>query len=101
VKAFAVGLFDLIYGDTRFEDRFARFTEVLDTLPQPKTPLRWTVQTIFPFVALPEKHMFLKPEVTKEAAERRAFSLNYRPQPNWLTYTCLLKLGEILTADLA
>ena len=59
------------------------------------------VQTIFPFIALPNEHLFLKPLVTQKAAERRAFSLNYKPEPNWLTYSCLMKFGELLIADLA
>lgn len=100
-ESFAVGLYDLIYDDEPFELRFTRFAGVLGRLPQPKTPLRWTVQTIFPFLALPKEHLFLKPGVTQEAAERRAFSLNYRPQPNWLTYSCLLRFGEVLMGDLA
>jgi hypothetical protein len=62
---------------------------------------RWTAQTISPFIALPKEHLFLKPKVTKQAAERRGFSLNYKSEPTWLTYSCLLKLGEILMADLA
>jgi hypothetical protein len=98
---FSEGLYDLIYGEDNFEHRFGKFAETLDRLPQPKTPLRWTVQTIFPFLAMPKEHMFLKPGVTQEAAERRQFSLNYLPQPNWLTYSCLLKFAEALMKDLA
>ena len=101
-KSFAIGLFDLIYGDDLFEPRFCRFTGVLTALPQRKTGTdKWTTQTIFPFLALPQEHLFLKPGVTQEAARRRAFSLNYQPHPNWLTYSCLLQFGQLLKQDLA
>jgi len=39
--------------------------------------------------------MFLKPEVTRNAAASLAFELNYRPEPNWLTYKSLLRMAEI------
>lgn len=102
VKSFATGLYDLIYGADDFQHRFGRFSEVLGSLPQPKSKTHtWPNQTIFPFLALPSEHLFLKPAVTNEAAERRAFSLNYDSKPNWLTYSCLLRFGQILRDDLA
>jgi hypothetical protein len=52
-------------------------------------------------LGLGKVHLFLKPSVTQEAAERRAFLLNYQPHPLWLTYSCRLKLGETLMKDLA
>jgi hypothetical protein len=67
-EAFATGLYDLIYGSETFEMQFERFRVVLNGLPQPKARLRWTAQTIFPFLALPEEHIFLKPKVTLAAA---------------------------------
>jgi len=101
-KSFANGLHGLIYGDDSYRARFERFVEVLDGLPQPKSQVvKWPVVTIFPFLALPKEHLFLKPKVTQEAARRRAFSLNYNPRPNWLTYSCLLKFGQTLMEDLA
>jgi hypothetical protein len=99
---FAGALHALIYGSAPFKDRFTRFADVLDRLPQRQTAtLKWPIQTIFPFLALPQEHLFLKPTVTQKAAERRAFSLNYKPQPNWLTYSCLLQFGQLLMQDLA
>lgn len=46
----------------------------------------WPVLTLLPFLAKPVTHMFLKPEVTKAAAERLAFNLDYDPKLNWRTY---------------
>jgi ABC-type polysaccharide/polyol phosphate transport system ATPase subunit len=45
--------------------------------------------------------MFLKPGVTLEAAKRLAFQINYRSEPNWLTYRKLLMLADILFEKLA
>jgi hypothetical protein len=62
--------------------------------------IRWTIATIVAFLARPDRYKFLKPEVTKEAAERRGFALNYKPLPNWLTYSCLHELASILMTEL-
>lgn len=54
----------------------------------------WPVATVLPFLAQPDRHMFLKPGVCGEAAERLGFNLNYRAQPNWLTYASLLRMAD-------
>ena len=52
----------------------------------------WPLMTIFPFIAFPESQIFIKPEVTKKAAEVFGVEINYRPIPNWLTYLCIQEL---------
>jgi len=100
-KAFAVSEYEFLYGSGPDEIRFTRLVEALESLPQPKTTTtKWTVATIVPFLARPDRYLFLKPEVTKQAAKRRGFALNYKPYPNWLTYSCLLRFGSILMTDL-
>jgi hypothetical protein len=100
-KEFAVSEYEFLYGKGPDELRFTRLVDALQKMRQPKTPTaRWTVATIVPFLARPDRYIFLKPEVTKEAAERRGFALNYKPFPNWLTYSCLLQLGNILMTEL-
>lgn len=101
-KLFAYGLYDLVYGEDDFQERFKEFARDLESLPANQTsPVSWTIATIFPFLADPAKHMFLKPQVTKSAAKRRRFSLNYKPQLNWTTYSCLLRLAEVLREEVA
>jgi hypothetical protein len=98
----AVGLFDLVYGDDDFQVRFEEFATDLRSWPTRQTsPFKWTIATIFPFLALPKQHIFLKPEVTNAAAKRRHFSLNYKPEVNWLTYSCLLRLAAVLAEEVA
>ena len=73
----------------------------VENLPQPKGRVAtWPVATLMPFLAQPDKHMFLKPEVTQEAENRLGFHLSYKPQPNWLTYKKLLELADLLMVDL-
>ncbi|MCK4594459.1 hypothetical protein KAU45_08145, partial [bacterium] len=44
---------------------------------------------------------FLKPPVSKNAAEACAYELNYRPQPNWNTYRAYLDFGHYLMGELS
>ena len=44
--------------------------------------------------------MFLKPEVTKTAAERLGFDLLYTSTPNWGTYSRLLDMSRLLMQSL-
>jgi hypothetical protein len=48
--------------------------------------------------------MFVKPTIAQKAAERLAFNLHYEAQPNWATYSAVLRMSSIymdLLADLA
>src|SRR5262249_7985616 len=93
--------YEFLYAKGPDEVRFTRLIETLQNMRQPKTPTaRWTIATTVPFLARPDRYIFLKPEVTKEAAERRGFALNYKAFPNWLTYPCLLELASILMTEL-
>jgi len=101
-RRFALALFELLHGSISYETRFPKFTEALSALPQKQAPvLKWPVQTILPFLFDPTQHMFLKPQVTRQAARRCAFDLNYDPHPNWTTYSQLLELCRILFRELA
>ena len=45
--------------------------------------------------------MFLKPSVTRAAAEICAFELNYQTELNWMTYRCLLDFAKYLYETLS
>jgi hypothetical protein len=49
---------------------------------KPHDSAKWTVVTYLPFLWLPETHMFLKPEVTKDFAARvgHRFASDYEPR---------------------
>jgi hypothetical protein len=44
--------------------------------------------------------MFLKPTVTKLMAESLNISLNYKSEPNWLTYSKLQELADRVELEL-
>jgi len=56
--------------------------------------------TVFGFIAQPEKHIFLKPNVTKISARKYGFDFQYQSKPNWETYTSLLEFAGRVRCDL-
>lgn len=95
-KWFSETLFNLLYLEGDIEQRFMAFADCLLAIGAAK----WTIATYFQFLRYPEEHMFLKPAVTKKAADLSAFELNYRPELNWLTYHTLLKFAKYLHTEL-
>ncbi len=100
-KAFAIGLYNYIYGKESLKERFDAFIEVVAALPRKQTRvLTWPLLTVFGFIANPEEFIFLKPKVTRTAAEKYAFDFHYQSKPNWETYESLLGFAEQIRADL-
>jgi hypothetical protein len=100
-RAMAVALDDLLHGRDPMRGRFERWCERIASLPRRQTRvLTWPVVTVFPFLAQPECHIFLKPNVTRVAAAQYGFDLGYQSKPNWKTYSNLLDLAAIVKADL-
>jgi hypothetical protein len=101
-KLFAEGLQDYIYGKGPQKDRFLRFGQVLDGLPRRQTRVHtWPLHTVFGFIGMPEREIFLKPNVTRRAAEEYGFDFSYASRPNWETYASLLEFAQLLSRDLA
>jgi hypothetical protein len=49
------------------EERFDTWCVELGKLPRKQTrALTWPAATVFPFIAMPEKQVFLKPNVTRK-----------------------------------
>lgn len=95
-RRLAESLHSLLYGGGGMEERFEGFADCLMKIGAAK----WTVATYFSFLFYPDEHMFLKPSVTQDAAEMCAFELNYRPEPNWLTYRSLVDFSRFLKKSL-
>jgi hypothetical protein len=75
---------------------FVAYLDVLCTLPTEEHHLAsWPVATLFLYLNCPERFMFLKPQVTKNAADSLGFDLKYNPTPNWETYDALQRMGSI------
>jgi hypothetical protein len=101
-EIFANGLFDWLYGAGTEQARFERWRDVVDELPRRQTRVAtWPVVTIFGFIARPRTHLFLKPNVTRTAADRYGFDFPYRSRPGWETYRALLDFAKTIRTDLA
>ncbi len=100
-RTFSEGLYDFLYGNGTLENKFGRWCEAVEVLPRKQTRvLTWPVVTIFGFIAQPETHFFLKPNVTRTAAREYGFDFFYHSRPAWETYSSLLKFADIVRYDL-
>jgi len=78
---------------------FVSYKEAIESLPAKPGRARvatWPILSVFPFIAAPDRFMFLKPEVTKQAADRLLFDLRYNSSLNWMTYSQLLQMSQLL-----
>jgi hypothetical protein len=99
-ETFAKGLFEYIYGKNSLQVRFENFVEIVNSLPRKQTRvLTWPLVTVFGFIGNPTEHIFLKPRVTKIAAEKYKFDFQYQSRPNWYTYNNLLEFAEQIRQD--
>ncbi len=95
-ERFARSLLALLHGERAIEGRFKAFVGVLEDIGAAK----WTTATYFLYFGQPQSHMFVKPTITQHAAEVCGFEINYRPQPNWQTYSSVLQLCTYLQNEL-
>ena len=88
----ARGLFDFLYGDELLSERFGRYAKTLAFYECDK----WPTITLPLFLSSPSKYMFVKPTMTREAAENRGFDIQYSSDLNWNTYQRVLLFSEDL-----
>jgi hypothetical protein len=101
-RAFAAGLYDWLWGTGSEHAKFERWCRTVASLPRRQTRVAtWPVTTVFGFIARPRTHVFLKPNVTRAAAERYGFELPYESRPSWDTYRGLLDFAKTIRDDLA
>lgn len=99
-KAFSEGLFDFLHGRGADEGRFDAWRDTVAELPRKQTRvLTWPLLTVFGFIAQPEKHIFLKPNVTRIAAREYGVDFEYVSRPNWDTYQSLLEFADRIRRD--
>lgn len=95
---FYTALFALLDSPVITEEVYQPYIDSVLDLPQEAGKSKvatWPVVTLLPFIAQPDRHMFLKPTNSQLAAESLAFDLRYQSQPNWRTYEALLEMGKI------
>lgn len=101
-RSFAQGLYDFLYEAGNMERKFSRWCEVVTELPRKQTRVfTHPVVTIFGFIAQPEMHIFLKPNVTRRAASEYGFDFQYKSQPSRETYASLLEFATTVRNDLS
>jgi hypothetical protein len=103
--AFFRATFELLSRPEPDKKKFENLAKAAENLPLPEgkgkiSPARWTLMTLLPFLARPDTFMFLRPDVTKNAAEILGFDLMYDVHPNWRTYRQLHRLAKLLMKDL-
>jgi hypothetical protein len=101
-RGYFEALFDLLSAPEPDEARFeALASAVARCHPEGEaSESSWTFATLLPFVARPDRHMLLRPNVTCEAARRLRLEVDYRPEPGWSTYSTLLKAAAELLEKL-
>jgi hypothetical protein len=100
-RLFAEGLYELLHGSGTTEDKFDEWLGVVAELPRKQTRvLTWPVVTVFGFIAQPDTHIFLKPNVTRVAAREYGFDFAYASRPSWETYASLLRFAAVIRRDL-
>jgi hypothetical protein len=60
----------------------------------------WTIATYYQFLASNGKWMFMKPSTMKRMADSLKIALNYKPEPNWLTYSKVQVLADRVELEL-
>ena len=99
-QLFAEGLYDFLHGTAGSERRFERWCAAVEALPRKQTRvLTWPLVTIFGFIAQPERHIFLKPTVTRAAALEYGYGFRYASRPAWDTYQSLLGFAARIRRD--
>jgi hypothetical protein len=99
-RAFSTGLFELLHGRGPLSRRFERWIGVVSQLPRRQTRvLTWPLLTVFGFIAQPDRHVFLKPTVTRRAARAYGFDFNYSSRPTWPVYESLLAFAARVRRD--
>lgn len=100
-KIFAEGLDDFLHGKSKIEKGFECWCATVARLPKKQSRvLTHPFVTVFGFIAQPETHIFLKPNVTRRAAREYGFDFQYKSKPSWETYASLLEFADVIRHDL-
>ena len=95
-RRFSEVLYSHLFAEKSLESRFVELCEFLEEIKAAK----WTVATFFLYTMFPDRHMFIKPTVTKNAADICHFDIHYRPNLNWHTYDAVLRFSQLLKGEL-
>jgi hypothetical protein len=99
-RAFAQGLYDFLHGTGEMERRFTRWCEVVAGSPaaDPRSDLAGR-HGIWLYCGAGSPY-FLKPTVTKRAAEVLGLPFEYRSRPDWEGYAEVLRVAGAVRKNL-
>lgn len=96
-RQFALSLYDVLHKEADFDTSFDAFATCLTSMGAGK----WTIATYYPFFMHPDRHMFVKPTITQNAADVCAFDINYRSEISARTYRSVLNFSQHLKQGIA
>lgn len=92
IQAVSKAFFELVYGKNKVEQRIESASNQLEKFELNK----WPILTYLLFLIYPDSCMFVKPTMTKEAAENRGFDIQYDSKVNANTYQRVLLFSKDL-----
>lgn len=95
-KTFSLALAEFLYGTDTEENRFKGFARALDLLGIN----RWPYATLFGFLRFPQERAFIKPTMIQNVAKAFCWRIHYKSEPNWRTYSAVLRLYSHLRTSL-
>ena len=100
LPAYLVALADLLEAERPTARTFDAYVSAMSALsiPSKKSPLTWPLVSVIPYLAQPDRHLFVRPTPTTRAATRLGFGLHFNRLPNWQTYERVLGMGNNLLA---
>jgi hypothetical protein len=99
-RLFSTALYEFLHDSGGLTEKFERWEAAVGELPRKQTRvLTWPLVTVFGFIAQPDIHMFLKPNVTRVAARSYAYDFQYKSRPSWDTYKSLLQFAATVRRD--
>lgn len=99
-RLFASALYEFLHGPDSDEQRFENWRDAVARLPRRQTRvLTWPLLTIWGFIAQPDRHIFLKPNVTRRAAQAYAYDFLYQSKPSWPVYQSLQDFADKVRRD--
>jgi hypothetical protein len=95
-QMYAIRLHDLLYGTDEYAIRFERFAQMLYEIEA----ATWPLATCLPYLVHPDRRIFLKPVVTKNAAAVFGVNIHYESTLNRATLEGVDRLAETIRTQL-
>jgi len=91
-KQLCRAFYNLLYADVPIQQRFNDTVKIFSLYKMDK----WPTISYPLFIRFPKQYMFVKPTMTKQAAENRGFDIQYSSKVSWGTYKRILDFSQDL-----